>query len=98
MSVIMHIDKSPAIVMGRPARSSQLHVPRARLLSEALHFTTTITSPPIIPSAFQKHAEGTLIHKALARHTLWDTPHPSLLTQALTLILNKHLNNNKNVF
>ena len=35
MRVIMHIDKSPAIVMGRPARSSQQHVPR--LLSSALH-------------------------------------------------------------
>ena len=35
MCVIMHIDKSPAILMGRPARSSQQYVPC--LLSSVLH-------------------------------------------------------------
>ena len=44
MRVIMHIDKSPAIVMGRPARSSQQHVPR--LLSSALHHNYHLPSQP----------------------------------------------------
>ena len=44
--VIMHIDKSPAlaIVMGRPARSSQQHFPR--LLSSALHHNYHLPSQP----------------------------------------------------
>jgi hypothetical protein len=48
MRVIMHIDKSPAIVLGRPARSSQQHVPR--LLSSALHHNYHLPSqPPRVP-------------------------------------------------
>ena len=44
MRVIMHIDKSPEIVMGGPARSSQQHVPR--LLSSALHHNYHLPSHP----------------------------------------------------
>ena len=46
MCVIMHIDKSPAIVMGRPTRSSQQHVPSTGLLSSALHHNHHLSSHP----------------------------------------------------
>ena len=42
MRVIMHIDKSPVIVLGRPACLSQQHVPR--LLSSALHHNSRLPS------------------------------------------------------
>ena len=52
MRVIMHIDKSPAIVMGRPARSSQ-ETCSMFPASSPLHFTTTIISPPNLPVALK---------------------------------------------
>ena len=76
MCVIMHIDKSPAIVMGRPACSSQQNVPR--LLSSALHHNYHL--PSHLPSGPEIiHGEHTHAQSSLSSHPV--TPcstHPTL--------------------
>ena len=52
MRVIMHIGKSPAIVMGQPA-CHEVRLSSMFSASSHLHFTTTIILPPMFPAALK---------------------------------------------
>ena len=85
----MHIDKSLAVDMGRPARSSQQHVPR--LLSSALHHNYHPPSPvPHGPQIIR--GVHTPTQSSRSSHPAAHSP-PLNIFLALALILDKLHNN-----